>query len=66
MPRSRGEAFVRELGAETSSSVTKKTSYVIAGSDPGSKLQKAEKNGTTILKEDQFLRLLKEHGVSVQ
>jgi len=66
MPRSRGEALVRELGAETSSSVTKKTSYVIAGADPGSKLQKAEKNGTTILKEDQFLRLLKEHGVSVQ
>ena len=65
MSRSRGEALVRELGGDASGSVTKKTSYVVAGADPGSKLQKAEKNGTTVLNEEQFLQLLSEHGVSV-
>ncbi len=65
MPRSRGEALVRELGGDARDNVTKKTSYVVAGADPGSKLQKAEKNGTTVLNEEQFLRLLSEHGVSV-
>jgi DNA ligase (NAD+) len=65
MPRGRGESLVRELGGDVSSSVTKKTSYVVAGADPGSKLQKAEKNGTTVLDEDQFLRMLTEHGVTV-
>ncbi len=65
MPRSRGEALIRELGGDARDSVTKKTSYVVAGTNPGSKLQKAEKNDTTVLNEEQFLRLLSEHGVSV-
>ena len=65
MSRSRAESLIRELGGDASGSVTKKTSYVVAGADPGSKLQKAEKNETTVLNEEQFLRLLSEHGVSV-
>lgn len=65
MPRGRAEALVEELGGDASGSVTKKTTYVVAGADPGSKLAKAEKAGTTVLDERQFLRLLKEHGVSV-
>jgi DNA ligase (NAD+) len=63
MPRSRAERLVEELGGDASGSVTKKTTYVVAGADPGSKLAKAEKAGTTVLDEKQFLRLLKEHGV---
>ena len=63
MTRSKGEALVASLGGEAGNSVTKKTTYVVAGADPGSKLQKAEKTGTTVLDEEAFLRLLREHGV---
>lgn len=65
MPRSRAEAIVEELGGDASGSVTKKTTYIVAGADPGSKLAKAQKTGTTVLDEQQFLRLLNEHGLSV-
>jgi DNA ligase (NAD+) len=63
MPRGRAEGIVVGLGAEAGSSVTRKTTYLVAGADPGAKLQKAQKYGTTILNEEQFLRLLREHGV---
>ncbi len=65
MPRSAGEALVTSLGADAASSVTKKTTYLVAAAGAGSKLQKAEGYGTTILDEDAFLRLLREHGVEV-
>ncbi len=63
MPRSRAEALVTNLGAQAGSSVTRKTTYVVAGSDPGSKLQKAQEYGIPVLDEDGFLRLLREHGI---
>ncbi len=63
MPRSRAEALVTSLGAQAASSVTRKTTYVVAGADPGSKLQKARDYGIPVLDEDGFLRLLREHGV---
>ncbi len=62
IPRSKAERTVSELGADAASSVTRKTTYVVAGEDPGSKLQKAQSYGITVLDEDQFLRLLQEHG----
>jgi DNA ligase (NAD+) len=65
MPRSQAEALVASLGAEATSSVTRKVTYVVAGADPGSKLQKAEGYGITVLDEDAFLRLVREHGAEV-
>jgi DNA ligase (NAD+) len=51
------EEQIRRLGGETSSSVSKKTSFVVAGSDPGSKLDKAKKLGIEILSENDFINL---------
>jgi DNA ligase (NAD+) len=65
MPRGRAEAAVQDLGGEAVSSVTRKVTFVVAGADPGSKLQKAQGYGITILDEDAFLALLRDHGVEV-
>lgn len=57
---SREEAKERllSLGAKVTGSVSAKTSYVVAGADPGSKLDKAEKLNVPILDEEAFLELL--------
>ena len=52
------EAKIKALGGKASSDVTKKTSYVVVGVDPGSKANKAEKLGIKILTEEEFLKLL--------
>jgi len=56
----RGEAERRIVaaGGTIGGSVTKRTDYVVAGTDPGSKLAKARKLGTTILDEESFLALV--------
>ncbi|MBR0235264.1 MAG: NAD-dependent DNA ligase LigA [Clostridia bacterium] len=60
MTRSEAEAKIIENGGKTSSSVSKKTSYVLAGSDAGSKLTKAEALGVNVIDEDAFLRMIGE------
>jgi DNA ligase (NAD+) len=56
--RSDVEKMIRQAGGKTSSSVSKNTDYVIAGADPGSKLDKANKLGVKTLNEKQFLEML--------
>jgi DNA ligase (NAD+) len=56
--RSQAEDLVRSLGGRTSSSVSSKTDYVVAGSDPGSKLDKALDLGVKVLSERDFLDML--------
>ena len=58
--RSREDAaeIVKQHGGTISGSVSKKTSYVVVGADPGSKLEKAKTLGVTILDEPQFEKLL--------
>lgn len=58
MTRERAQALVIERGGKTASSVSKKTDYVVCGTDPGSKLQKAKELGIKILTEEEFLRML--------
>ncbi len=54
------EDLIRKLGGKTSSSVSRKTSYVVAGMDPGSKRDKANELGIQVLSESEFERLVKE------
>lgn len=58
--RSEAEAKVRELGGEAVSSVSKKTDFVVAGSEPGSKHDKAKKLGVRVLTPEEFFRMAKE------
>ncbi|HCP07990.1 MAG TPA: hypothetical protein DIT24_06010, partial [Synergistaceae bacterium] len=52
------EDRVRELGGSTSSSVSRKTSFVVTGSSPGSKLAKAVTLGVRVIDEKTFLDLI--------
>ena len=57
--RNEVKELLDNLGANVVSSVSKNLDYLIVGSEPGSKLEKAQKLGVTILDEEQFLDLLK-------
>jgi DNA ligase (NAD+) len=59
MSREEAGAKIRALGGKVSSSVSKDTSAVIAGADPGSKLDKATKLGVKILDEKDFLEMIR-------
>lgn len=58
MTREAATAALEALGAKVSGSVSKKTSYVVAGAEAGSKLQKAEQLGIPTLDEEAFLTLI--------
>ncbi len=59
LTRSEAEALIKQYGGKTSSSVSKKTSIVLAGAEAGSKLTKAEALGVRIIDENEFRDLLK-------
>lgn len=59
MTRSEAGKMIESYGGKTSSSVSKKTDYVLAGEDAGSKLTKAQTLGVPILSETEFLAMLK-------
>lgn len=58
MTRAEAKAKAEALGAKVSGSVSKKTDYVIAGAEAGSKLKKAEQLGVSVLTEDEWINLV--------
>jgi DNA ligase (NAD+) len=62
--RNEVESLIKRNGGAVGSSVTKKTSYLVAGESPGSKLTKAQEYGVTVLDEDEFTTLLAEQGIA--
>lgn len=58
MTRNEASALVEKYGGKVSSSVSKKTSYVLAGEEAGSKLTKANQLGVTVITEEEFLKML--------
>ncbi len=58
MTRKEASDLIERFGGKTASSVSKKTTFVLAGEDAGSKLVKAQTLGVTILSEDDFLQMI--------
>lgn len=58
MTRDEAAEKIKQMGGKTSSSVSKKTSFVVAGENAGSKLDKAQNLGVIILNEDDFLKMI--------
>lgn len=56
--RSQAEKLIESLGGKATASVSKKTDYVVAGANPGSKYERARELGVKILNEEEFLELV--------
>ena len=59
LKRNEAKEMIEAQGGKVSSSVSKKTSYVVAGEEAGSKLEKANELGITVLTEAQLLEMLR-------
>ena len=59
MTRSEAKKIIENNGGKVTSAVSKKTNYLLAGDNPGSKIKKAEDIGVSIINEDQMLDLIK-------
>ena len=59
LTRDEATEIIRNQGGKVSSSVSKNTDYVLAGSEPGTKLVKAQELGIRILDENEFMQLVK-------
>ncbi|WP_368489002.1 NAD-dependent DNA ligase LigA [Clostridium sp. BJN0013] len=59
LKRSEASEIIQNCGGKVSSSVSKKTSYVLAGKEAGSKLDKAQNLGITIIDEEEFMDMIK-------
>ncbi len=64
LKRNEAEALIRAHGGSASGSVSKKTSYLLCGSDAGSKLQKAQSLGIPIITEEEFLAMIQQNDVN--
>jgi DNA ligase (NAD+) len=60
LTRNEAKAMIERAGGKVAGSVSKKTSYVVAGEDAGSKLTKAEELGVAVLSESELLEMLNE------
>ena len=58
MTRQEAKGRIESLGGKTTESVTKKTDYLVAGTSPGSKLDKAKTLGISVLDEEAFFKLM--------
>ena len=61
LSRDEGNQMIEKLGGKAASSVSKKTSFVVAGPGAGSKLAKANELGIPVYNEDQFLEMIKDY-----
>ncbi|MCR4433329.1 MAG: NAD-dependent DNA ligase LigA [Caldiserica bacterium] len=61
--REEAEELVRKLGGEATGSVSRRTSFVVVGENPGSKFDKARELNVKTINEEEFLKMLKEMGV---
>ncbi|MHC4496136.1 MAG: NAD-dependent DNA ligase LigA [Planctomycetota bacterium] len=58
--RQQTQQAIRQAGAKSSGSVSKKTDFVLAGKNPGSKLDKARKLGVEVINEEQFVKMIED------
>ena len=56
--RAEAKTMAQDVGAKVSGSVSKKTDYVVAGAEAGSKLEKAVQLGVKVIDEDEFIKMI--------